>query len=146
MRKAQNWRDLLGAWALATVVSGIPSTLYALLAGGDPLAATKAAATMVLPVNAPLGDLLAAAALVHAAVSLFWALVLALALPRKRVVLWATLAAAGIAVFDLLAVARAFFPEVYALPFWAQLADHLLWGVSLGSTLAWRRKKRLARQ
>ena len=32
-------RALVYAWLLATVLSGIPSTLYALLTGGDPLEA-----------------------------------------------------------------------------------------------------------
>ena len=42
-------RELLYAWLLATLpLSGIPSTVYALLTGGDPLEATRAAADMLL--------------------------------------------------------------------------------------------------
>lgn len=81
-------------------------------------------------------DSIAAAALVHCAVSLFWAVVLWLSLPRG--LLWALLAAAAIAVLDLKVLAPLFFPAVAALDFWPQFADHLAWGASysVGLSLA----------
>ena len=36
-------RDLIYAWLIATVFSGLPSTLHAFATGGDPLEATRAA-------------------------------------------------------------------------------------------------------
>jgi len=130
-------RELLYAWLLATLLSGIPSTVYALLTGGDPLEATQAAAAMLLRSESSLIKLLLAATLVHAAVSLFWSVVLWLALPDRRTILWALLASAAIALVDLRVIAPAFFPEVAALAFWPQFADHLMWGAcySVGLSL-----------
>jgi len=130
-------RELLYAWLLATLLSGIPSTVYALLTGGDPLEATQAAAAMLLRSESSLIKLLLAATLVHAAVSLFWSVVLWLALPDRRTILWALLASAAIALVDLSVIAPAFFPEVAALAFWPQFADHLMWGAcySVGLSL-----------
>jgi hypothetical protein len=80
-----------------------------------------------------------AAALVHCTVSLFWASVLWLALPRSHSVLWALLASIAIALLDLRVIAPAFFPEVAALEFWPQFADHLMWGACVGLALRGRR-------
>ena len=81
---------------------------------------------------------LAAAAAVHASVSLFWAAVLWLTLPGAKTALWALVASAAIAVLDLRIIAPVFFPEVAALAFWPQFADHLAWGLSysVGLSLA----------
>src|SRR5687768_13633706 len=76
-------QDLLHAWLVATVFSGIPSTVHALVIGADPFEATRAAGMMILPQQSTLGELVAAAAVVHGAVSLFWASVFAIALPRR---------------------------------------------------------------
>ena len=129
-------RALFYAWLLATLLSGIPSTLYALVSGGDPLEATRAAGAMVIDPDAPFRELFVAAALVHASVSLFWALILWLVLPYRRPMLWALGASAGIALLDLRLIAPAFFPEVAALEFWPQFADHLMWGACVGFAFA----------
>jgi hypothetical protein len=128
-------RDLLYAWLLATLLSGIPSTLYALLTGGDPTEATRAAGAMLLRSEVSFPKLFAAAAVVHSVVSLFWASLLWFALPFPRTTLWALAASAAIAVLDLKIIAPAFFPEVAALAFWPQFADHLMWGACIGLTL-----------
>jgi hypothetical protein len=75
---------------------------------------------------------IAAAAAVHGFVSLFWAAVLWLTLPRTYTPLWALLASAAIALLDLRIIAPVFFPEVAALAFWPQFADHLMWGACVG--------------
>jgi hypothetical protein len=126
-------RDLLYAWVLATVLSGIPSTLWALLTGRDPLEATRAAGAMI-----SMPDSIAAAALVHASVSLFWSILLWVVLPDRYTTFWALLASAAIAYLDLRLIAPVFFPEVAALDFWPQFADHLMWGAcySVGLSLA----------
>lgn len=54
-------------------------------------------------------------------------------------------AATAIAVLDLRIIGR-LLPEVYALPFWPQLADHLAWGITVGAVLKWRLDNRSARQ
>ena len=127
-------RELLFAWLLATLLSGIPSTVYALITGGDVLEATRAAGAMV---GRP--DSIAAAALVHACVSLFWALILWLVLPYRHTFIWALLASAAIALLDLKMIAPVFFPEVAALAFWPQFADHMMWGATLGGALVFQR-------
>jgi hypothetical protein len=127
----------LYAWLAATLLSGIPSTLHALVTGRDVLEATRAAAAM-LPLT---GHLLADAALVHIGVSLFWSLVLVLLLPRRHIAVWAAVGAIGIGLLDLRAIAPFFFPAVAALEFWPQMADHLMWGLCFGTVLQWRQKK-----
>jgi hypothetical protein len=79
--------------------------------------------------------LFVAAALVHAAVSFFWAAILFMLLPRRHVVLWAMAAAAAIGILDLRVIAPLFFPGVAALAFWPQMADHLMWGACFGLVL-----------
>ncbi len=135
-------RDVLWAWLAATIFSGLPSTVYALVTGDDPLEATRAAGAMLIPAGSPLPQLLAAAAIAHSAVSFFWALILALTLPLRRTLLWAIAAAALIALLDLGVIAPRLFPEVARLAFWPQFADHLVWGACVGATLAWRWRKR----
>lgn len=96
---------------------------------------------MLLPRELETPRLLLAAALVHPLVSLFWTLVLSLALPRRHIVPSAIGASAAIALLDLRLIAPAFFPAVAALDFWPQFADHLAWGASYGVTLAVRAKR-----
>ncbi len=76
-------RSLATAWLIATLFSGLPSTLHALATGGDPLEATRAAGAMLLSTGST-PALVAAAAMVHPAVSLFWALLFAWWLPPRH--------------------------------------------------------------
>jgi hypothetical protein len=131
-------RDLFFAWLVATVFSGAPSTVHALVVGADPLEATRAAGLMIMPSRSTLAELVAAAAVVHGAVSSFWALVFALALPRRRIVSWAVAGSMAVALLDLGVIAPRFFPSVAALPFWPQFADHVAWGALFGLTLRMR--------
>jgi hypothetical protein len=127
-------RALATAWLMATVFSGLPSTLHALATGGDPLEATFAAGRML--VDSTSGWILfGAAALVHGSVSLFWSLAAGRVLPRRHTAAWAVLLSAAIGLIDLRLIAPAWFPEVAALAFWPQMADHLMWGACLGGTL-----------
>jgi hypothetical protein len=123
------------AWLAATLLSGVPSTLYALLSGRDVLEATRAVAAM-FPLT---GHVLADAALVHLSVSAFWALVLALLLPERHLLAWAVVASIAIGLLDLRVIAPLFFPEVAALEFWPQMADHMMWGLCFGGVLRFRR-------
>ena len=137
-------RDLFWAGTAATVVSGIPSTLWAWVRGDDVTEAIRAAGAMLLPADSSFGALFAAAAVVHTAISFFWAAILVRALPRRRVILSALVAALVIGIIDLKLIAPVFFPEVAALPFLPQMADHAMWGAMLGAVLAyrWRPKER----
>jgi hypothetical protein len=120
------------AGLVAAVVSGLPSTLASMAAGRDPLEATKAAGTLLLPEDAPPLALVAAACPVHFAVSLGWAAVLERTLPRRNRVLAGAAAGLAIAALDLGIVGRRF-PAIRALPLGPQLADHALFG----ATVAW---------
>lgn len=131
--------DALAAGAAAAVVSGAPSTLWALWAGGDPLEPTIAAGSVLLPRETRRGRLAAAAIPLHLALSLGWAAVLERALPRRYEV--AAGAAAGLVIAALdLGVARKLFPRVRALPLLPQFADHVAYGVTVGYVLARRRR------
>lgn len=134
-------RDLFWAWLVATVFSGLPSTLYALATGADPLEATHAAGAMLLPATTDKATLVAAAFLVHPAVSLFWTLVFARLLPARHLLAWAIAGSAVVGWLDLRVIAPLLFSEVAALPFWPQFADHLAWGALLGATLQYRLRR-----
>jgi hypothetical protein len=134
-------RDLFQAWLIATLFSGLPSTLYAFATGGDPLEATRAAGAMLLPLAGDTATLIAAATLVHLTVSLIWAVVFGALLPRQRITAWALIGAAAVAVLDLRVIAPLLFPPVAKLAFWPQFADHLMWGALLGATLGYRQKR-----
>ena len=82
--------------------------------------------------------LVAAAVPIHLALSFGWALVLARWLPRRQTVAAGALAGLGIAAFDLGVVGRAF-PGMRALPLLPQLADHVVYGATVGFVVARRR-------
>jgi hypothetical protein len=132
-------RDGLTAGAVAAVASAAPSTLWALAAGRDPLEATLAAGSMVVPGETRRGRLVAAAVPVHLALSLSWAVVLARCLPRPRSVAAGAVAGLAIAALDLGLVARRF-PRVRALPLLPQLADHAVYGATVTAVLERRRR------
>lgn len=139
MTRATVTRDGLAAGAVAAVVSGAPSTLHALATRSDPLAATLAAGTLLVPrERRPLVLVLAAVA-VHGVLSLGWALVLAALLPRRRTVGWATLAGLAIAALDLEVVGRRH-PRIRALPQLPQWLDHVAYGATVGVVLSRRRR------
>lgn len=99
---------------------------------------------LIAPQSSDVALFLAAAA-VHCTLSLFWSAVLVLLLPRKHIIVESLIAAALIALLDLRVIGPAF-PEVYALPFWPQFADHLAWGGAFGIALDWRMRRRRAGQ
>jgi hypothetical protein len=132
--------DACAAGFAAAVVGGTPSTLWALVAGDDPLEATLAAGSILLPQETRRRRLLAAAVPVHLALSLAWAAVLTRALPRGREVSAGAAAGLGIAALDLGVVGQRF-PRLRALPLLPQLADHLAYGATVGLVLARRRAR-----
>ena len=141
LAQARFWEDAVIAGGCAALLSGVPSTVHAWWTGGDLLQATRAAGAMLIPASSSDAALFAAATLVHGAVSMFWAIVLAWLLPPRHLVLGSLLALAAIAILDLRIIGP-LFPEVYALPFWPQFADHLAFGAVFGVVLAWRTRRR----
>lgn len=125
---------LIRAWLTASVFSGVPSTVHALLTGRDALRSTRAAAS-VLGGTGSGGTGLVRGAVAHLGVSAFWTVVLAV-VDRRRPLDARTGALAGavIAVVDLEVVGR-WFPAVRELPRTAQLADHVAFGALVGAVL-----------
>ena len=131
--------DALAAGAVAAVVSGMPSTLWALTTGRDPLEATLAAGSLLLPGETRRGRLALAAVPVHLTLSFGWAVVLERVLPRRHEVATGTAAGLAIAALDL-GFGRRAFPRIRALPLLPQLADHAAYGLTVGFVLARRRR------
>jgi hypothetical protein len=133
-------RDAIVAGALAAILSGVPSTVHAVLAGDDPFEPSLAAGTLLLPRESRRGRLLAAAALAHLLLSLAWAFVLTATLPRRRTMAVAPIAGLGIALLDLGVVGRRF-PRIRALRMLPQIADHLAYATVVGAVLERRRSR-----
>jgi hypothetical protein len=126
-------RDAIAAGAWAAVLGGAPSTVHALARGRDPLEATKAAGSILLPRETRTHRLVVAAVPIHLALSFGWALVL----ERLAVRGAGRGAAAGLAIAAIdLGLAGRYAPRVAALPAAPQLADHVLYGTIVGYVLA----------
>jgi hypothetical protein len=128
-------RDGLAAALPAAVLSGIPSTLYALVAKRDPLEASVAAGSILLPRENHHGRLLVGAVPVHLALSALWGIVLAAVLPRRTPLLEGTLAGVVITTLDLGIIGRRY-PRIRALKPLPQLADHVAFGVVAAISLS----------
>jgi hypothetical protein len=121
------------AGAVAAVVSGIPSTTHALLTGRDPLAATRAAGTLLPGRRDRPG--VAAGLIAHVLVSAAWTGVLAATARRHRLG-FVRGAAAGLVIAALdLGIAGRAYPAVRALPRVPQVLDHLVFGAVTGALL-----------
>jgi hypothetical protein len=125
-------RRAIQAAAVAAVFSGAPSTLHALATGRDPLEATLAAGTVLLPGETRRTRLLAAAVPVHLALSLGWTIVLDRA--GVRTARAGAVAGLAIAAVDL-GIAGRRLPRIQALPLLPQLADHVAFGAIAGRLL-----------
>ncbi len=135
-------RDGLLGGAVAGVISGAPSTAWALATGRDPLESVRAAGSILAPGAGPLG-LMAAAVVTHSGLSLGWGVVLSWLLPRRHPIMSGALAGLAIAMLDLGIVGR-HIPRVRALPTIPQVADHLLYGATVAVVL--NREHRLRRR
>ncbi|MBB5802632.1 hypothetical protein F4560_002400 [Saccharothrix ecbatanensis] len=138
------------AWLVASTLGGVPSTVHALLTGGDVLRSTRAAATLLGgsrsggpgsgsgsggPGSGSGAAGLVRGAVAHLGVSAFWTV--ALALVDRRWPLDArrgAVAGAVIAVVDLEVVGRRF-PAIRELGRTAQWADHVAFGALVGAVL-----------
>lgn len=127
------------AGLVAGSLSGAPSMMHALVRGGSPVAAARAAGNVVLPARTPTGPLLAAGAVVHGALSVFWAAVIARLLPRRHPIAFGALAGMAIATLDLGVVGRRR-PLVAALPTGPQVADHIAFGMLAAAVLSRHRR------
>ena len=131
-------RDVLAAATAAALLSGVPSTAHAMATGRDPLAAARAAGTLVLPASSSPPVLLVAGAVAHAGISVLWTAVLSVVLPPRHAAACGAVAGLAIAALDLGVVGRRL-PAIRSLPFAPQLADHVAFGAIAGAVLEQRR-------
>lgn len=136
-------RDALAAGLVASVVSGVPSTAWAVARGRDVLDAARAAGTLALPHERRTLRLLLAAVPVHAALSIAWAAALARILPREREPLSGAAAGLAIAALDLGVIGRRV-QAIRALEQLPQWLDHVAYGLAVGVVLRARRRRRIA--
>jgi len=134
-------RDGVIAALFAGLLSGVPSTIHAVLTHTPILHAILAAGGIVLGSGAPQSQTLFAGALVHWVLSLFWGVMLGIVLPRRATVLWGGVAAVAIAVLDLLLIGR-MFASIKTLPFLPQLFDHIVFGIVAAIVISQRRRAR----
>jgi hypothetical protein len=130
--------DAAVAGTLAWALSGLPSTAWTLVRGGNPLAAVRAAGTLALSPAAGPAALLVAGAAAHTVISYGWAAVLALGLPPRRARAAGAGAGLAIALLDLGVIARRY-PAIRALEPLPQIADHLAFGLLVGAVVRRRR-------
>jgi hypothetical protein len=133
--------QMLRAGVVAATLSGAPSTVHALLTGLDPLAATRAAGTLIRPAGSPPLQLVAAGAFAHLAISAWWTTVLTRVLPLRRPALEGAVAGLAIAALDLGLVGRKK-RAIADLPLLPQVADHVLFGILVARVLAARSRPR----
>lgn len=122
------------AGVVGGAVGGVPSTVFALVRGRDPLAAALAVGRVVLPDENRTGRLLAVALPVHVGISALWGCVLARVLPARGAASWGAVAGVGIAALDLRLPGRRM-AAVRALPVLPQVVDHLVYGAVVGACL-----------
>jgi hypothetical protein len=139
---SRSMSDALVAGAAAAVLSGLPSTTWALATRRPLTEGALAAGSLLLPRERRVPVLMAAAVPVHLALSLGWAVAIERVLPPRRRVAWATLAGLGIAALDLGVIGRRF-PRIRALPQPPQVADHLAYGATVGAVLELCARRRL---
>lgn len=128
----------LVAGAAGAVLSGVPSTVHALVTGAPVLDATAAAGELVLSGRRPRWARVVAGGAAHVAISGFWGVVLALALPRRSPrhgVAAGVLGGLAIAALDLGVIGRRV-PAIRSLPSGPQIADHVAFGAVVGGVLS----------
>jgi hypothetical protein len=116
---------------VASVLSGLPSTVHAVASGrslgaaaGQVLGATRAVGTLLPPGRAGL----VRGAVVHGVVSAGVGEVLARTLPDRRRSAWGAAAGLVVGVVNVGIIGRAF-PGIRALPLGPQIADNVAFGL-----------------
>ncbi|MDP9441369.1 MAG: hypothetical protein M3P34_04150 [Actinomycetota bacterium] len=125
----------------AALLSGLPSTVHALVRRRNPLEAAAAAGALVAPREQRRLRLVAYAIPVHMGISLLWSLLLARVLPARSTLLFAVAGGGAIAVLDLGVIGRRL-PPIRSLPQGPQVVDHLAFGALVGAVVASRRARR----
>ena len=127
IRKATGWRVARAA-LVAGVLSGIPSTVHAVISSRDILASVRAAGSVL---GRPT---IARGILAHTLLTVLWTGVIAAVPPARRGVARGSATGVVIGVVDL-AVAHRRFPTIAALPTIPQLLDHAAFGALVAAML-----------
>lgn len=130
--------DVVAAGIAGAACSAIPSTAWSLVRGDNPLEGGRALGQVVFPREGRTAVLLLAAAPAHVAISFGWAAVLAAFVPRRAEPAWAVVAALAIAALDLEVIGR-HLPSIRRLPQGRQWADHVAYGLAVGTAFRLRR-------
>jgi hypothetical protein len=132
------------ATVLAATLSGVPSTLHALIKGRGLRSAavyvydaTCAAGTLVPPGRPGFGRGVA----VHLAISMLCGEALARTLPREHCTEWGAAAGLVIGAVNVGVIGRSF-PAIRSLPLVPQLADNMMFGTLFAMTLDRRDRQR----
>lgn len=129
-RAGRSRRRILEGAAVAAVLSGVPSTSWALVRSSprEALRAGREATRTIGTLVPPGRPGLVRGAAAHLAISLAVAEALGRGLPRERSVRWGALAGLGIGWLNLAVIAPRAFPALAALPLGPQLADNAAFG------------------
>ena len=125
---AQRPTRVWAAALVAGVLSGVPSTVHAVVTRRDVLASTRAAGTLLGRPS------IARGIVAHTAMSLLWTGIIAAVPPARRSVAAGGAAGLVIGAVDL-TVARSRFPMIAALPSGPQMLDHAAFGALVAATL-----------
>ena len=120
---------------VASSLSGIPSTVHALITRRDPFQTTVAAGRILLTDEAEPSKLIIAGLATHMALSLGWTVVLARLLSGRPTPIRGALLGSLIGLVDM-TIADRLFPQIAALPRTPQMLDHIAFGVCVASVLA----------
>jgi hypothetical protein len=137
-------RHFVEATLLAATLSGLPSTLYALVkqrslrsAAVSAYDATRAAGTLLPPGRPGFGRGVVA----HLAISMLCAETLARTLPRDHRAEWGAAAGLVIGVVNVAVIGKSF-PAISDLPLVPQLADNVMFGAVFAALLdRWDRQR-----
>jgi hypothetical protein len=132
---AADLRVGIRAGAIAGVLGGAPSTVYALATRRPLLDTVRAAGTLLVRGETSPTVRTVAGVAAHAVISLGWGVVLSATLPRRRTARWGALAGLAIAGLDLGVLGRRW-PRIRALPVLPQVADHVAYGALVGVVLS----------
>jgi hypothetical protein len=137
-------RGVIEATLIAATLSGVPSTLHALIKGRT----LRSAAVYVHDATSAAGTLLppgrpgvVRGAVVHVAISMLCGEALARTLPRDHRTEWGAAAGLMIGVLNVGLIGR-LFPAIRSLPLVPQIADNVMFGTLFALTLDRRERRR----
>jgi hypothetical protein len=137
--------DAVAATPYAAALGVGPSTAHLILTGANMFEVGLAAGALLLPHEERVSRLVPAGFVVHGALSLGWALVLAASLPPRRTIAWSLAGGLAITALDMGVVGRVIgrrYSRFGVLPLVPQVLDHLAFAGTVGYVVSRRRAQR----